>query len=291
MIERLRERLHHPSELRHDCYLISSRLAVDMSEFTEIVVSRWIRGDGQQNRLIKDFLICAGAVTGALLALMLIVREPLRLDAYAAVASVSIFLAIAGIAIVNLDAHGHAKFGLANLITLARSALTSLIGGLVLTTLASAGPPGDEAMWLLAATVALALGLDGIDGYCARNSGTVSRFGARFDMEVDALLILFLSMAVSVLDKAGPWIILIGTMRYLFVAGQLMIVRLRGELPESRRRKAGCVMQGACLCVMLLPPVTSPYSDMIGFAALAVLLYSFTVDIIFLLRRQNFTVR
>ena len=48
----------------------------------------------------------------------------------------------------------------------------------------------------------MALILDGVDGKVARRTGTSTALGARFDMEVDAFLILVLS--VYVLDVAGP---------------------------------------------------------------------------------------
>ena len=43
----------------------------------------------------------------------------------------------------------------------------------------------------------MALLLDAVDGGVARRTGTVSGFGARFDMEVDAFLILVLSGYVA----------------------------------------------------------------------------------------------
>ena len=42
-----------------------------------------------------------------------------------------------------------------------------------------------------------ALALDGVDGQVARRTGTASELGARFDMEVDAFLILVLSVAAG----------------------------------------------------------------------------------------------
>ena len=41
----------------------------------------------------------------------------------------------------------------------------------------------------------VALALDGVDGQVARRTRTVSALGARFDMEVDAFLVLVLSVA------------------------------------------------------------------------------------------------
>ena len=48
-------------------------------------------------------------------------------------------------------------------------------------------------------------------------SNEASSFGARFDMETDALLILVLAALVWQHGKAGPWILAAGLMRYAFV--------------------------------------------------------------------------
>ncbi|GAA4940924.1 hypothetical protein GCM10023238_03240 [Streptomyces heliomycini] len=50
---------------------------------------------------------------------------------------------------------------------------------------------------------AVALILDGVDGKVARRTGTSTPLGARFDMEVDAFLILVLSVYVSMAMVRG----------------------------------------------------------------------------------------
>ena len=69
---------------------------------------------------------------------------------------------------------------------------------------------------MLVAIGAVALALDGLDGWVARRNNTVSVLGARFDMEVDAFLILVLS--VLVVPHARAVGAAIGLMRYAFVA-------------------------------------------------------------------------
>ena len=76
---------------------------------------------------------------------------------------------------------------------------------------------------LFAALVLLALILDGLDGWIARLIGGTTRFGARFDMEVDALLVLVLSIAVVLGGRAGAWVLAIGGMRYAFVLAGLLL--------------------------------------------------------------------
>ncbi|MFO1144615.1 MAG: CDP-alcohol phosphatidyltransferase family protein [Amaricoccus sp.] len=177
--------------------------------------------------------------------------------------------------------HPHPRFGLGNVITLLRAAGTAVLAGLALEPGVVAGSRG----WWALGGVAVLLSLDGVDGWAARRKGHASAFGARFDMEVDALLLLALSALALGLAKAGVWILAIGLMRYAFVlAGQVWPPLARPLLP-SRRRDAVCVLQVATLGLLLAPPVTHPLSTALAAAALAALAASFATDVAWLLRR------
>ena len=126
--------------------------------------------------------------------------------------------------------------------------------------------------------------LDGVDGRIARRTGTQSAFGARFDMEVDAALILALSVLVWAGDRVGPWCLLIGLMRYVFVAASRLWPALGAPLPESVRRKVVCVAQGVVLLIALGPIIPSAVAIAVVAAGLAALVYSFAVDVRWLLR-------
>ncbi|WP_245294719.1 CDP-alcohol phosphatidyltransferase family protein [Rhizobium rhizosphaerae] len=181
----------------------------------------------------------------------------------------------------GLRAYPHDRFGPANVVTAFRAALVCLVAA---TFFRFQGLAHEQAMlWCLVATVVVTLALDGVDGYLARRFRQESAFGARFDMEVDAFFILILSGAALFLHKAGPWVLLIGLMRYGFVAAGWFVPRLNGPLFPSLRRKAVCVLQIACLCAILMPIVAPPLSSAIAAAALGGLVYSFAVDIRFLL--------
>ena len=78
-----------------------------------------------------------------------------------------------------------------------------------------------------------AVALDGVDGWLARRSGLSSDFGARYDMETDALLILVLAVLAWRQEKAGAWIVLAGAMRYLFVAAGYIWTWMTAPLPPS----------------------------------------------------------
>ncbi|HYZ26330.1 MAG TPA: CDP-alcohol phosphatidyltransferase family protein [Geminicoccaceae bacterium] len=174
---------------------------------------------------------------------------------------------------------GPGGFGIANQVTLLRAGLVCLAGGALL-----AGEPAASPGWSLAALVATALSLDAVDGLLARRLGLASRFGARFDLEVDAFLILVLALLVWQAGKVGPWVLAIGLLRYLFVLAGRLLPWLRQPLPPSRRRQAVCVQQGVTLVLCLLPPVGTLLASLLAGLALAALLASFAADIIYMAR-------
>lgn len=222
-------------------------------------------------------------VAVVLVACMHFFGDRLGMDTAAAGTAFVIYAIISAIALGNLHTHGFGRFGLANVVTTVRAAMTALTGGLVLASGDLGAGLHEDALWILASVVAIALTLDGVDGHLARKTHRASRFGARFDMEVDALLIFFLSLAAFELDKAGIWVLAIGLMRYAYVIAQAAFTVLQGELPASFRRKAICVVQGVALCLLLMPIVSAPVSTWIAVVALLSLTYSFAVDIIHLI--------
>jgi phosphatidylglycerophosphate synthase len=169
------------------------------------------------------------------------------------------------------------SFGPADWITGLRAALTVLLAAL----LVQAAPP-DPVIVVGVASVAAAL--DGVDGWIARRTKTASAFGARFDMETDALLILVLSALVWRMGKAGAWVLASGLMRYAFVAAAAAWPWLQEPLEPSRRRQAVCVVQVVALIAALLPSIDPAASSAIAAAALAALTWSFLVDILWLWR-------
>lgn len=220
-------------------------------------------------------------IATSVVALIVSFRLPLGWDF---VASVILSLAlIFALVVYALPDYPHRRFGPANLVTAFRACLVSMTAAIVLCFDSLAG--ADAALWALVGVVFFALALDGVDGYLARRYGHESAFGARFDMEVDALLILVLALAAALLGKAGFWVLLIGLMRYGFIAGGWILPKLKEELFPSFRRKLVCVLQISALCLILVPGVTPPYSTGIAAIALLALVCSFTVDIVYLLSR------
>jgi len=174
--------------------------------------------------------------------------------------------------------------GAANRVTLVRLTLVLPVTALVLHPQAAAG---SEGRWWIIVASTIALILDGVDGRIARRTDTTSAFGARFDMELDAFLMLALALLVWVSGRVGAWVLLIGAMRYAFVAASWLLPALRAELPESRRRKVVCVVQGAALLVSLGPIIAPPLAVFAAALALITLVYSFGVDVVWLLHRSR----
>src|SRR5205807_1888028 len=124
--------------------------------------------------------------------------------------------------------------------------------------------------------------LDAVDGRVARRTGTVSALGARFDMEVDAFLILVLSVHVAF--SVGAWVLVIGTMRYAFGAAAWFVPWLRAPLPASYARKTVAAIQGIVLVVAGVLPV--PGAIVLVALALAALTWSFGRDVRWLHRNR-----
>ena len=171
--------------------------------------------------------------------------------------------------------------GPANRITLGRGALALGIMPLALQP----GPLGAPVYWWIIVVSTAAMVLDGFDGWAARRTDSATPFGARFDMELDAALLMALSVLVWRSGRTGPWVLLIGGIRYLFVAAGQLWPALQAELPPRWRRKAICVVQGVTLLVAL-GPIIPPWLAVEGAAgALALLVWSFAIDTRYLLLR------
>lgn len=230
-------------------------------------------------------VIAIGLVLTAIAAGMLVGLA--AFPGYFPLVALAIYGAIAAFAFSGLPAHGHPRFGIANIITTFRAVLTALIGATIFEADSLLLPERVWGQWALAGAAFVALALDGVDGYAARRTGRASRYGMRYDMEVDALLILFLAVLAFALGKAGIWVILIGAMRYLFIAAGAFWAPLSADLPVSFRRKTGCVYQIVALCIAILPIAVPPYSNAVALSALAFLIVSFAIDIAYLARRAR----
>ena len=165
----------------------------------------------------------------------------------------------------------------ADWVTLTRALLIAGVAGLVAD---SFNRP--LAVTALVTLSSIALALDAVDGQVARRTGTATPLGARIDGEVDAFLILLLSIAVS--RDYGSWVLVIGAARYaLLLAGWLM-PWLAAPLPPRYWGKVVAAVQGIVLTVAASGVVDRLTGMIAVAAALLLLAESFGRNVIWLYR-------
>lgn len=203
---------------------------------------------------------------------------------YAALMGAALFLGTLVLVLRHLpEGHPHERFGAANAVTLLRAGVASGLAGVM----AEAGRLDDPGFaWAIVAVATASLALDGADGWLARRQGLASSFGARFDMEVDAGFALVLAMGLLLSGKAGFWVLLLGGLRYLFVAAAAVAPWLERPLPERQSRKTVCVIQIAALIALHAPAVVPPLSTLLAAGATTALVWSFAVDVVWLRRHR-----
>lgn len=187
-----------------------------------------------------------------------------------------LFAAVAGALLgARPETSRAAAAGPANRVTLARGTLVGGVTALVVDGLTGGGVRG-AAVVVLVVIASIALLLDLVDGWVARRTGSESGLGARFDMELDALLIAVLSVLVA--TSLGPWVLAIGLMRYAFVLAARSLPWLRAPLPASRGRKVVAAVQGVALVVAAAPVIPRVVAAVVVGLALLSLLWSFGRD-------------
>jgi phosphatidylglycerophosphate synthase len=162
----------------------------------------------------------------------------------------------------------------ANVVTAIRASLVALLAGFIVRSAASR-----EEAWAAVVIATVAAVLDGVDGWLARRSGTTSAFGARFDMETDALLVLVLSVLAWQWGKAGAWVLLSGLMRYVFMGAGVVLPWMARPLTGTRRGQTVAVVQTVALIVAIGPIVPVMLSTLAAAGALGLLCWSFAIDV------------
>jgi len=177
--------------------------------------------------------------------------------------------------------HPHSVLGAANIVTTIRVAGVALVAALV------GEPATADTAWTALAIITVIVGLDGADGWLARRDRTTSAFGASYDMETDAFLILVLTVLVWQHDKAGAWVLAGGLMRYGFVAAGWWWPWMARPLGSSLRGKTVAVAFIVGLVVALAPVVPVPFSAAAAAIVLGALAWSFSMDIRWLYSRRG----
>jgi phosphatidylglycerophosphate synthase len=172
--------------------------------------------------------------------------------------------------------------GPADVVTLGRALLACAVAALVTDALL-----GTTSAGVVLTMGVVALLLDAVDGRVARRTGTTSPFGARFDGEADAFLILVLSVYVAQL--LGWWVLVIGAARYAFGLAGLVLPWLRAPLPFRYWRKVVTAVQGIVLVVAAADVLSTVAAYAAVVLALTLLAESFGRDVVWLAAHRGAT--
>jgi phosphatidylglycerophosphate synthase len=160
------------------------------------------------------------------------------------------------------------RLGAANALTLLRLLAISALPLLV-------RPPGPAAALLVLAVFAL----DGVDGWLARRYRDASAFGAYFDMECDALLVLSCALVLDQSGRLPAFVLLPGLLRYAYVVllwlwpARQPRTEARAEAPRSRIGRYAFALIVVSFIVSLWPLV--PWHRPLAAVATASIVYSF----------------
>ncbi len=174
-------------------------------------------------------------------------------------------------------------FSPANIVTLIRSVLAANIACLI-------GAASNDKMAIAAAFISIvALSMDGLDGYIARKTDTCTEYGAQLDMEVDAWLMLLLSMLVYQWGHAGIWVMFCGLARYAWLLVQLWVPWFNRPLSPAPafRRKTACVLGVGGLALALYPWAWASINTGLAGVSTLALATSFAIDANWLIQHKS----
>jgi phosphatidylglycerophosphate synthase len=226
----------------------------------------------------------AGPATGMIAQVLLIavLAQTAGLGAAGWVVGVASAVTMAAALARGLARDPSERLGPASWVTLARATLAVGVAALVADSFGR-----DTRVALLVTLAAVALALDLVDGWLARRTGTASALGARFDGEVDAFLILALSVYVA--SSLGAWVLAIGAARYLFLLGEWLLPWMRAPLPPRHWRKVVAAAQGIVLTVAAAGVLSRGLTQAVLVAALVLLAASFGQCVWWLWRHRHET--
>ncbi len=171
---------------------------------------------------------------------------------------------------------GRQQFTVATGVTVLRGSAILVLAGFVVV-----GRPDGLLAWIPALLFGAGALFDGLDGAVARATDTVSAFGARLDVEVDALALL-VGTAVTVRIDAAPTVfLLVGLARYAFV-GAIALRESRGlpvkTLPPRLSRRILGALGMIVVFVVLTPGLDQTHTRPLAVVAMIPFLLGFCRD-------------
>lgn len=199
----------------------------------------------------------------AQLALLAVLAETVGLSAVGWLVGAAYGLVVNALLAVGLAHSGAIVLGPANAVTLFRATLVGGVAALIADSFVRS-----VSVSLIVVLAAVALLLDAVDGRVARRTRMVSPLGAIFDQEIDAFLILILSVAVA--RSIGLWVLAIGVARYAYMAAGWLLPWLREPLPPRYWGKVVAATQGIVLTIAVANFLPTPAT--VGMVATALVL-------------------
>jgi CDP-diacylglycerol--glycerol-3-phosphate 3-phosphatidyltransferase len=168
------------------------------------------------------------------------------------------------------------SLGAGNVLTIIRGFLICFLAGFLF----SPWPLGWIA-WIPGLMYSLAALADLFDGYLARRSGQVTRFGEILDMRLDGLGVLIACVLLVQYGQVPAWYLLVGMARYLFLLG-IWIRRQLGkpiyELTPNRTRRPFAGAQMGFIAVVLFPVFSPPGTSLVAVLFALPFLVGFVLD-------------
>jgi phosphatidylglycerophosphate synthase len=226
--------------------------------------------------------VLAGVTAGAggLVALLAVLSVTAGLGRLGWVVGLGCGAVLTGLVVRGVHRAGRDVLLPGDVVTFSRALLVCGVAALTVHSLVEQAVPT-----AILALSAPALALDAVDGRVARRTGTATPFGARLDGEVDAFLILVLSLAVA--PMLGWWTLLAGSARYVFAGAGLAFPWLRRPLDARYWRKVVAAVMGITLAAAAADVLPRPLATIGVVVALLLLAESFGRDAWWLWRRRR----
>lgn len=167
-------------------------------------------------------------------------------------------------------------WNIANALTVFRILLVPVFGWLLLVE-DGASP---LYRYLAAATFAIAMITDRIDGNIARSRGIITKFGQIVDPIADKALMTMAFVGLSMIGVVWWWVTALVLLREWGVTLLRFIVIRHGVMPAGRGGKVKVALQTGVIIALTLPLWTWPLGDLLTWLAYAVLVVTVAVTVL-----------
>jgi CDP-diacylglycerol---glycerol-3-phosphate 3-phosphatidyltransferase len=160
-------------------------------------------------------------------------------------------------------------WNLPNILTMLRIALVPFFIWFLLADAPGLDSQNGVWRWVAAATFAVAIYTDKLDGDIARSRGLITDFGKIADPIADKLLIGSALVMLSVLQELPWWVTILILVREWGITALRFFVIRYGVIPASRGGKLKTVVQTAAIFLYVVPLASlAPWLGAVAFAVM-----------------------